>query len=348
MTQPGRVYHLALREWHAAAGATFAVHGSWSLPEHYGDPAAEHRALREAAAVADLSHHSRFLVTGTDAAEVLGSAFAGHFEELEEARALRTAALDEAGRIRDVALIARTGGIAYLAAGEPGQREETLERLRSATGRDFDVRVDDRTESTCWLALAGPRAGEVIEQHLQEGLAPRLQRMQAAAFEFHGFRALAVRTSDVGEDGFLFMVAPAVAQHMLETLREAGVALAGRAAWDCARLEACIPAFDPDLAAGLTPAEADLDVVLGLPGGAEGRILSAVLIEGDAPLPPGTLVRHEGTPVGELRSCAWSFGLRSVIGLAIVASRVALPGTALDLNGVPATIVAKPFLRRRT
>ncbi|MGE5595815.1 MAG: glycine cleavage T C-terminal barrel domain-containing protein [Hyphomicrobiales bacterium] len=348
MTSPVPVYHLALRETHAAAGATFGQHLGWWLPEHYGDVTREYQALRSGAAVLDRSFRSRFMVTGTDAQVVLDEAFEGHVHELEEGRAVRTVALDGAGHIRDLVLIARTGGIAYVVSGEPAQRAETRARLEAAVGPDFDVRIDDRTETTCLLAVAGPAAAEAVERYLSEGLPPRVQHLQAVTFEFHGFRTLAMRTRDVGEDGFEFMVAPAVAQHLMQTLGEVGVPLAGFAAQETARIESCIPAFVPDLEPGLSPAEADLDVLLGVPGGAEGRILSAVLVDGDSVPATGTRVSIGGEPCGEVRSSAFGIGVGSPVALALVESRRGMPGTALDLDGIPGTIVAKPFYRRRS
>lgn len=342
-----RVYHLALRDLHTAMGATFEVHDGWSLPMQYGDAEAEHAALRNAAVVFDRSHRSRILVTGTDAMDVLAAVFAGHVNELDEGRAMRTVAVDADGNIRDLVLIARTGGIAYMVSGEPGQRTETMERLQAAVGADFDVRIDDRTETTCLIGLAGPGAAEVASAHISNTITPRLPSMHCLAMEFHGFRTLVVRTSDTGEDGFEFTVAPAVAQHVIETLRTAGTPLAGRQAMEWARVEACVPAFDPDLATGLSPAEADLDVLLGVPGGRDSRIMSALLIDTSNPLPPGTPVLAAGRTVGELRSCVHSPGLKATIALGIIESREALPGRTFDVGSATASIVSKPFLRRR-
>ena len=347
MTSPERLYHLALRELHTTAGATFVVRDGWSLPGSYGDPRAEHAALRGSAAVFDRSERSRLLVTGTDAMDVLAAVFAGHVNELEEGRAMRTVRLDEAGAIRDVVLIARTGGIAYMVSGEPGQRYETFEQLRGAVQADFDAKVDDRTESTCLIGLAGPAAGDAARTQLSAALPARLQTLQSLTFEFHGFRTMVTRTSDTGEDGFEFMVAPAVAQHMIDTLRGAGIALAGHVALECARVEACVPAFEPDLAPGLSPAEADLDVLLGIPGGREERILSALIVDGDGVPGVGAAITMEGRGVGEMRSCLRSFALNATIGLGIIDTREALPGRTFSVAGAAASIVAKPFLRRR-
>jgi aminomethyltransferase len=339
---------LPLHDVHAAAGAVFRTRLGWSLPAHYGDPEAEHRAIREEAALLDRSHRSRFLVTGTDASDVLAAVFEGHPNELEEGRARRTVALDEEGHIVDLVLVARTGGIAYVVSGEPGQRLETLRRLRQAATGDMDVAVEDRTETTCLVGLAGPRAPELARQHLSEGLPGLLPPLHAATFVLHGFRALAIRTSDTGEDGFELMLGPPVAQHLVEALMDAGVPLAGDLAQETARIEACLPAYSPDLETGLTPAEADLDVLLGIPGGREGGvILSALLIDGEQPPPPGTPVMAGGERAGEARSAARSARLDAIAVLAVIDQRRAVPGTPFEVGGFRGPLVAKPFYRRR-
>ncbi len=346
MTTPAAIYHLALRDVHAAAGATFGAAAGWSVPMTYGGVPAEYEAIRAAAAVFDRSHRSRFLVTGTDALDVLRAAFAGHVEDLDEGRALRTVSIGGRGEIDDLVLIARTGGIAYLVSGEPSRRAATFSRLNRAVSVDFDVKVEDRTETTCLIGVAGPAAAQLVAEHLADALPARLGSLQSVTFQFHGFRGLAIRTSDTGEDGFEFMLAPAVAQHLLETV--APVArLVGFQATEIARVEAAIPAFMPDLAAGLSPAEADLDVLLDVPGGADQRILSGVLIDG-GPIAPGTEIAFDGRVSGEIRSCVRSPGLNATIGLGIIDVRDAFPGRQFTIGGTTGTVVAKPFYRRRT
>lgn len=348
MTEPGRpVYSLALRDLHAARGARLFERSGWLVPRDFGDEAAEYGAMREGAALFDRSHRSRFLVTGTDALDVLRDVFAGHVEDLEEGRSMRAAVVDGQGIVRELALIARTGGIAYLVSGEPAQRMETADRLTSAIRPDFDVRVDDRTETTCLVTLAGPEAARLSAEHLSEGLPGRLQGLHCSAFEFHGFRALAMRTSDVGEDGFELMLAPAVAQHLIETLTAGGAVLAGDAAHETGRVEAAVPSWDPDLSPGLTPAEADLDLLLRIEGGAEGRILAGLLLDAAEPVPAGTPVEGPAGPLGEVRSCVRSPALGATIALAILQAPYAVPGADVSVAGSRASVVAKPFLRRR-
>ncbi len=348
MNRRGPVFHLALRELHAASGAVFSTVSGWSMPMRYGGATTELADLRQNAVLFDRSSRSRFLVTGTDALEVLKAVFAGHVEDLEEGRAMRAVTLGPDGTIEDLALIARTGGIAYLVSGEPARREATLARLRAAIEPDWDARVDDRTETTCLIGLAGPTAAKVANEHLTEALPARMHALQCLAFEFHGFRGLAIRTSDTGEDGFEFMLAPAVAQHLVESLSAAGIPLAGHEALEIARVEACIPAFEPDLETGLSPAEADLDVLLVIDGGSATRTLSALLFEGPGVLAVGTPLMAAGEPAGEIRSCVRSPSLNATIGLGIIDNRHAFPGRELVAGASRAIVVAKPFYRRRS
>lgn len=349
MTAPGDVvYHLALRDIHRDYGASFRVQAGWSLPAHYGDAPGEYAALRSDVVAADRSAASRVMVTGTDALDVLKATFAGHIEDLEEGRAIRAVRVDGHGLIRDVALVTRTGGIAYLVIGEPGQRQETVAALKRAMREDFDARVEDRTESTCLVAINGPQAAAFINEQLADALPARLLAMQSVTFEFHGFRALAIRTSNTGEDGFELMVAPAVAQHVFDVVRAAGKRLAGAEAWEAARVEACIPAFEPDLRGDLSPGEADLDGLLEIEPGRTRWLLSAVLFDGDALPAVGTPLLCEGARSGDVRSVVRSPLLDAGIGLAAVATAQALPGTRLDAGGIGATIIAKPFYRQRS
>jgi aminomethyltransferase len=342
----GPTYHLALRDLHAKAGATFVERYTWNLPAHYGDPAGEYRALRESAVVSDRSHVSRAIISGTDAGEVVRQAVAPHPEELEEGRAQRGVALRD-GLVDDMILLARTGGISYVIFGEPGRRAATFERLRAAIGPGFDARVEDRTESTCQLSLVGPRAGEAASATFGEALVARLRPLQIATFEFHGFRGLAVRTSDSGEDGFELMLAPAVAQHLVESLRESGVRLVGEDALTMARVEQCIPAYDPDLSPGLTPAEAGMDTLLGMAASPSHRSLAAFLLDSETAVAAGTPVAVAGRASGEVRSCVYSHGLGATIGLAILESALAIPGTELNIAGRRGAVAAKPLYRRR-
>ncbi len=341
------INRLALHAVHEAHGATFALHGGWRLPEQYGDGEEEYAKLRSRAVAFDRSDRTRILVSGTDAGSVLGAVFGQAAGELEEGRALRAAATDAGGRITDLALITRTGGIAFMVMGEAGRGASTVAALHAAVGAGYDVRIEDRTATTCLIGVAGPAAAETMAQHVNDALPPRLPSMHAGAFEFHGYRALAIRTSGLGEDGFELMVAPPVAEHLLALFVDTGVGLAGMEAQEIARIEAGVPAFTPDLETGLTPAEAGLSEALELPAEAPERLLSALLFEADRVPAVGTPALADEQVVGELRSCARSFALDAAAGLAILARDRSHPGASITVGGEGALVAQKPLYRRR-
>ena len=338
---------LALHVIHEERNAAFSVHGGWQLPDHYGDVAAEYQQLRSHAVAYDRSDRTRLMVSGTDAGVVLGAVFGEAAAELQEGRALRAVALDSDGCIADLVLIARTGGIAYVVMGEPGRGAGTLTRLHSATGPGYDVLLEDRTATTCLIGIAGPAAADVAARQLNEALPARLPPLHATPFEFHGFRALAVRTSGLGEDGFELMLAPQVGEHLLGLLGAAGVPLAGFAAHEIARIESGVPAFAPDLETGLTPAEADLTTALGLPPTTPARVLSALLFTGANAPSAGTPALAGEVVVGQLRSSARSFALDAAVGIAVLDQERSQPGTEITAGGEVALVAQKPLYRRR-
>ncbi|MBH77706.1 MAG: hypothetical protein CL897_05725 [Dehalococcoidia bacterium] len=346
MTEAG-INRLALHSVHEAFGATFALERGWRLPKTYGDSEDEYARLRSKAAAFDRSDRTRLLVSGTDAALLLEAVFGEVARELDEGQSVRAAALSKSGNITDLSLIARMGGIAYVVIGEPGRGATTLAQLEDAIEEGYDVEIQDRTTTTCLIGLAGPAAAEVTGQHINNALPPRLPSMHAAPFEFHGYRALAIRTSGLGEDGFELMVAPPVAEHLLGLLEEAGVGLAGTAAQEIARIEAGVPAFTPDLETGITPAEAGLSQALGLPVEEPTRVLTSLLFEGMHIPPLGTPALAEGQVIGELRSCARSFTLDAAAGLAILSQDQSHPGTEIWVGGERALVAQKPLYRRR-
>ncbi|OYT22505.1 MAG: glycine cleavage system protein T, partial [Nitrospira sp. UW-LDO-02] len=55
-----------LQDQHQQLGAIFEDTAGWSMPAHYGAPAAEYAAVRDAVGLSDLSHRGKIRVTGDD------------------------------------------------------------------------------------------------------------------------------------------------------------------------------------------------------------------------------------------------------------------------------------------
>ncbi|HBR94628.1 MAG TPA: glycine cleavage system aminomethyltransferase GcvT, partial [Opitutae bacterium] len=61
------VLQIPLHDFHAAQGARFVAFGGWNMPVQYSSILEEHRAVREAAGLFDVSHMGEFFVQGSDA-----------------------------------------------------------------------------------------------------------------------------------------------------------------------------------------------------------------------------------------------------------------------------------------
>ena len=67
----------ALKDVHENAGATLVDFAGWLMPLRYDSETAEHKAVREAAGLFDLSHMGEIRVSGPEAAAVMDHAFVG-------------------------------------------------------------------------------------------------------------------------------------------------------------------------------------------------------------------------------------------------------------------------------
>src|SRR5690625_5539312 len=90
----------ALFEAHEALGASFTDFNGWNMPLKYFSEITEHKAVREAVGIFDLSHMGEIFVSGPEAAKGLNTALAGDFSKMTSGRAKYTAMLTEAGATR--------------------------------------------------------------------------------------------------------------------------------------------------------------------------------------------------------------------------------------------------------
>src|SRR5690606_569199 len=113
------------------------------------------------------------------------------------------------------------------------------------------------TESVL-LSVQGPRAAELLEQVVGPRMPHAVPPGEAHEVLLGGFRALVARTSQVGEDGYWFVLSGEVGEHFWESAVTAGVAPAGLAAHDALRLEAAALEAPHDTPPPATPEAAGL------------------------------------------------------------------------------------------
>ncbi|MFT4211989.1 MAG: glycine cleavage system aminomethyltransferase GcvT [Microbacterium sp.] len=353
---------------HTALGAAFTDFAGWRMPVRYGSDLAEHRAVREAAGLFDISHMAEFVIEGPDAAAFLDYALSGRLTDLPVGRAAYSLVLAADGGVVDDVVVYRLDEAWFLVIANAGNRAPVAAAL-SERAAGFRVLVEDASDSFALLALQGPQAQRVLDAigltELERPLA-EVPRYAATRGTFAGDQVLVARTGYTGEDGFELLVPEAAAGELWEALLRAGEPFgllpAGLAARDTLRLEAGMPLYGHELGLGIRPAQAGLArfVALDKPSfvGRDGvrprddaPVLVGLMAEGRRAARAGYPVRSGEAVVGAVTSGILSPTLGVPLAMAFVAPSSSALGTALELDvrgtRLPATVTRLPFYRRK-
>lgn len=338
----------------------------WSLPQQYASVRDEHRAVREAAGLFDVSHMGRFLVSGPDAAGFLQRMLSNDILRIDPCRCQYTLLCNPSGGIIDDLIVGRGE-----AAEDPwwlvvnaANRERDLEWLCEHAPAGLEIR--DRTDETALLALQGPAAATML---LSAGL--HLEGLRSFAWrraEMAGIPLTISRTGYTGEDGFELTVAAGRAGELWDALCERGAVPCGLAARDVCRLEAALRLYGSDMDDATDPYEVGLGWVVKLGkghfvgsdalrerrGGGSRRKMIGVL--GSRRVIPrhGQLLSRNGVGIGLVTSGTFSFSLDRGVGLALVDADAASstePLAVAQRGGGGETVVDPadlPFYRRQT
>ncbi len=263
--------HSPLEERHAALGATFTDFAGWQMPLQYSSALAEHRAVREAAGIFDLSHMGEVRLEGTEAVELLNSTFVGDFSRMRVGKAKYTLLCNDQGGIVDDLIVYRICETEFLVVPNAAN-VGTVVSILVAGAEGLEVEIEDRTTNTALIAVQGPRAQEILLEALRRGTldeeipateeadAVRELRYYAEVpLEIGGVPATVARTGYTGEDGFELFVAWGDATRLWNLLIRVGTPLglvpAGLGARDSLRLEAAMPLCGHELSPETTPFE---------------------------------------------------------------------------------------------
>ncbi|MFF2268283.1 glycine cleavage system aminomethyltransferase GcvT [Cellulosimicrobium cellulans] len=266
-----------LHDEHVALGANLTSFGGWLMPLRYTSDLAEHRAVREAAGLFDLSHMGEIEVAGPQAAAALDHALVGNLTAVAPGRARYTMICQEDGAVLDDLVVYRLGAERFLVVANAGNADLVAREL-VARAAGFDATVLDQGADTALVAVQGPRAEEIVAGLTDPGDAAAAQAVRdlkyyaavpvALRTDAGHVDALVARTGYTGEDGFELFVPAERAADLWRTVLAAGAPLglvpAGLSARDSLRLEAGMPLYGHELDTTTTPYEAGLGRVVKL------------------------------------------------------------------------------------
>lgn len=254
---------IPLHNFHAEHGARFIAFGGWNMPVQYTSILQEHKAVREAAGLFDVSHMGEFHVQGSDAALFLDRLLVNAVDGTPIGKAVYSPMCNSEGTVVDDLIVYRTAEDTFLVCVNASNIEKDYGWfLKQAQRWGLEVEIEDRSDTYALLSLQGPKA-EVIMTSIGLETAEDIGRFWHQSVAFAGEKVRICRTGYTGEDGFEIYssakVALLLAKDIITKGKAHGVKLCGLGARDSLRLEAGLPLYGHELSDSITPLEASLD-----------------------------------------------------------------------------------------
>jgi aminomethyltransferase len=351
---------LSYREW--AGYYTVSVYETHH--EH------EYNAIRNAAALIDISPLYKYLVRGKDAARLVDRIVTRDMTKVAVGQVVYTPWCDERGKVIDDGTLSRLDETTYRwTAADPSLRWFRQNAL------GMDVEVSDVSQSVAALALQGPMSARILARVAQADILG-LKYFRVTRGSIAGVEVTISRTGYTGDLGYEIWMPWTDAVKIWDALMEEGrrfdIHPAGMLALDVARIEAGLLLIEVDYTSSrraltesqtFTPYEIGLGRLVSLDkenfiGRAAlreerrrvpARQLTGLVVDWadvearfeEAGLPPhvtGTASRNpvpvygRGRQVGKATSTTWSPTLKKMIALASVESSQAVPGARLEIE----------------
>ena len=225
---------LNYREW----AGYYAVSAYETHHEH------EYNAIRNAAALIDVSPLYKYIITGRDATRLVDRLITRDATKLAVGQVIYTPWCDEQGKVIDDGTVSRLGEQRYRwTAADPSLRWF----VQNAVG--LDVSIEDVSETVAALAVQGPTSGALLRQ-VAEADVKALKYFRVTSGSIAGVPVDISRTGYTGDLGYEIWMPWDQATRVWDALVAAGARFdlrpAGMLALDVARIEAGLLLIEVD------------------------------------------------------------------------------------------------------
>jgi aminomethyltransferase len=331
----------------------------------------EYNAIRNAAALIDISPLFKYRVTGKDATRLVDRIITRDMSKVAVGQVVYTPWCDEQGKVIDDGTVSRLEENVYRwTAADPSLRWFTQ------NGAGLDVQIEDISESVAALALQGPTSGRLLKTVVEGPDIGSLKYFRVTRGQIAGVPVEISRTGYTGDLGYEIWVDTDHALRVWDVLMDRGrpfdIKPAGMLALDVARIEAGLLLIDVDFNSSkkalvveqeYSPFEMGLDRLVNLDKdrfigrqalikearqGAPRRIVGIVIDWTEVErrfetvgLPPAVSaiasrvavpVYSNGNQIGKATSTTWSPLLKKMIALATLKRDFAKPGTQIEIE----------------
>ncbi|GAC1393606.1 MAG: glycine cleavage system aminomethyltransferase GcvT [Polyangiales bacterium] len=352
---------------HKKAGGRMVPFAGWEMPVQYSGVSDEHKTVREAVGLFDVSHMGELEMSGEWAGHVVDYLVTNDVSKLHDGQAIYTCCCNEQGTILDDLIVYRAAADRFMIVCNASNRDKIAKVFRDAA-KDHCTFVD-RTDATALIALQGPKAWTVLAKAGDVKHLAALPAFHFAEANLFNVPCTVARTGYTGEDGVEIFcpwdAAPQLWEALLEIGKPEGIKPCGLGARDTLRLECKMALYGNDIDETTNPLEAGLawtvkldkerfvgkDALVRVKQDKPGRRLVGLEMTGRGIGRHGYPVKApDGATVGLVTSGSPSPTLGKNIALAYVPVALAEVGTALrvDCRGkdVDAVVVKTPFYKR--
>ncbi|HKW61935.1 MAG TPA: hypothetical protein VJN89_05265 [Candidatus Acidoferrum sp.] len=358
-----RTHDAALAKLQANGGANFGAWFGCTLPNDFGDPAAEYGYANQTVALLDKNYRAYFSFTGPDRVRYLNAILTNNIKDLAAGQGTISVLLNPQGHIlaelETYALADRHFCVSYDMI-----REQLIQWMDKYIIMD-DVTLSDETGQWGTLALEGPKAAAVVKEIAKVDIVP-WGELTSVGGAVNAIPCRVVRRSPGGVPGAEFVVAreqlATLWETLLESARKLGGGPVGYTALSGQRLAQGVPWFGYDFGEKQIPHEAGLEnshisYTKGCYTGQEivervrsrghvNRRRVSLLFAGDTvPEAGATLTTSDGKEAGYVTRAARIWDPPRIIGMGYVGMgyvRKETPGTTLHWSGGTAAITHVP------
>ena len=351
---------------HREAGAKIVEFAGYEMPVQYDGIIAEHKRVREAVGMFDVSHMGEIEVWGRDALPFVQKVTTNDASLLTEGRVQYSAMCYDNGGIVDDLLVYHMGDHYMLVVNASNITKDFAWMQQHVSG---DVKLKNRSDDISLLAVQGPKSLATLQKLTQADLSS-IQYYHFIRNQLAGFDMVISRTGYTGELGFeLYFPSDAtVAERVWQAVMEAGeefmIGPAGLGARDTLRLEMGFCLYGHDIDQTTNPLEAGLGWITKLGKGefngsaairatkAEGlkRKLVGFTVKDKVFPRQGYTLQSNGATIGTVTSGTFSTMLEQAIGMGYVGSAHATTGSEFDVlirgKEQRATVVPFPFIKK--
>ena len=331
----------------------------------------EYNAIRNSAALIDVSPLFKYRITGRDATRLVDGVVTRDMRKVAVGQVIYTPWCDEHGKVIDDGTVSHLDENTYRwTAADPNLR------WFHQNAQGMDVQIQDISENVATLALQGPTSGRLLTTIVEGADIPNLKYFHVTSGSIAGVPVDISRTGYTGDLGYEIWMPWNEGSRVWDALMDAGRAFdihaAGMLALDVARIEAGLLLIEVDFNSSkkamielqkYSPFELGLGRLVnmdktrfvgrdalvreqkyGHPREIAGLEVDWPSVEklydemGLAPSIPATASRvavpvyKNGIQIGKATSTTWSPSLKKLIALATVKTDFAKPGTALEME----------------